>query len=113
MFGKMRMTFSRRRSRKSSGEALQHVGCAKSASVLARQGQHGSGVGKTVFKHLKGAWSVLFNLGSHLFELGLGLLLRRGFQDLIEHLVHSVSIAGGRLVKHVSTEVCQGICVGL
>ena len=85
--------------------------CAELLSILLRQGQHGGRLiiikrlTKTFFKGLEGRRRFLFQLFSAGVEVSESFLLRRGLQDLIQYLVHLVSVAGGRLVQDVPLEV--------
>jgi hypothetical protein len=86
-------------------EALQHVGRAESPAVLLRQSEHGGRLVEAVLKCPKGRGSLLFQLLSEVVKSGSSLFLRRGFQNLVEHLVHLISVIGGRLVQDIPPEV--------
>ncbi|MCS3675821.1 hypothetical protein GGP66_003271 [Salinibacter ruber] len=53
----------------------------------------------------KGRRRLLFEALFEVVESGSSLFLSGGFQDLVEHLVHLVSVVGGRLVQDVPPEV--------
>lgn len=94
-------------------KALWHIRRPQPAPVLPGQGQYGRRLEEAIFKHVKGIWSLLFDLWSDRFEPGLGLFLRSSLQDLVQHLVHSVTVVGRGLVENVSTEVYTEGFLGL